>query len=121
MFERWIISMVISFVLKQLDKFVHAVDWTKVRADALARVAKFVPAFFKQEAEQIVNFVIDGVVAVLSAQADLQAVLDLLAASKWQEAGDALIALLKKIWLPQVAGHKYAAVVEKCLDNVCAA
>lgn len=101
MLERWVIGMVISFVLRQVAKFKHDIDWAKVKADVDVRVRELIPGdWFDDEAVLAVNVVLDMVVAALSAQEDLERLLTLLAASDWQGAALALKELLLKVWSP---------------------
>ncbi len=101
MLERWIIGMVISFVLRQVAKFKHDIDWNKVKSDLDLRVRALVPGdWFDDEAVLAVNVVLDMVKSALSAQSDLEAILTLLAASDWQGAALALKDLLLKVWNP---------------------
>ena len=107
MFERWLVGMVISFVLRQVAKFKSQINWTQVKADLEVRVRALVPGdFFDGEAVALCNVVIDGVVSVLSAQADLEAILTKLAASDWQGALDSVVALLKKLWASPTVHQK---------------
>lgn len=109
MLERWLVSLVVSFVLRQLAKFRGEVDWAKVRADMNVRVKAIVPgSWFDDEACYIANALLDGVVAVLASSADLENILNLLAAGQWQAAYEALKDLLLRIWSPVGASAKKA-------------
>ena len=118
MFEKWLIGMVISFVLRQVAKFKSQIEWAKVKADLELRVRALVPGeFFDSEAVALCNVVVDGVVAVLSAQADLESILTKLAASDWDGALAAVVALLKKLWAtPTVHQKKVLAALGEDLS-----
>jgi hypothetical protein len=99
MLEKWLIGIVISFILRQLAKFQSSLDWTKVKADAEARVRALVPGtWFDQEAADICKIVLDAAEKALSSTTDLQAILQCLATSNWNGAYDLLKDLLLKIW-----------------------
>lgn len=99
MLEKWLIGIVISFILRQLDKFKTTIDWTKVKVDAEARVRALVPGtWFDQEAVDVCNIVLAAAEKALSSTTDLQAILQCLATSNWNGAYDLLKDLLLKIW-----------------------
>lgn len=104
MLERWLISIVISFVLRQLAKFKQDVDWGKVRADMDARIRALVPgSWFDNEAVALCNSVLDGVIFVLGSSESIETILRLLAESKWEDAAAALKDLLMSVWIPRGA------------------
>jgi hypothetical protein len=101
MFEKWLIGMVVAFVLRQVAKFRDTIDWAKVKADLDARVTALVPGvFFDSEAVALVNALLDRIVMVLGDTADLQKILDALAASDWAGAYAALLVLIQHAWTP---------------------
>lgn len=109
MLERWLINIVISFVLRQLARFKGDIDWAKVRADMNARVAALVPgSWFDDEACYLANALLDGVLVVLGSSAELEKLLQLLAASNWSGAFDALKDLLTRVWIPTGGSAKKA-------------
>lgn len=104
MFDKILIGMVINFVLRQLDKFTHAIDWAKVKADLEPRIRDLVPGrFFDDEAVAACNRVIDLVAAALASQADIDAILHLLAAQDWAGAFAKLRDLVLHVWSPSTA------------------
>lgn len=106
MLQNWIISLVISFVLRQIDKFKETIDWAKVRLDLDVRVRALVPGtFFDAEAVAIADWLLDSVIYVLSAQGHLQSVLTKLATSDWAGALAELKELLADLW-SQVGPHQ---------------
>ena len=68
----WIVNMVVAFVLRQVAKYAGSTDWEKVKADALARFAKMVPAGLMPTVTDIVDAVVDVVAAALADTEDLQ-------------------------------------------------
>ncbi len=99
----WILNLVIAFAIRQLAKFSKSIDWGKVKTDLAIRIADLVPGtFFDAEAIAGANMLLDGLAATLSATADIEAILKLLATDKFAEAMQALKDLLLKIWVPQI-------------------
>lgn len=93
-----ILKLVIGFILRQIAKFAESTDWTKIKADALARIADLIPGtFFDQAACDLVAGVIDACALALKDAADLKAFADALNAKDWAGALDALEDLLQKI------------------------
>lgn len=99
MYRMIIGKIVISFILRQLEKFRLSTDWSLVRADMHARVAAMVPGdWFDDEAQKLADFLLDGVIAVLEAQASMQQVLEALADKRWDKALAELQDLLILSW-----------------------
>lgn len=84
---KYVIEMVIAFVLTQLARFRTATDWTKLRAEAEVFVRANVPGtVFDDVAVSVCNAVIDGLEAALPAKpANLASAYGLLDARKWDE------------------------------------
>lgn len=107
MLERWAISMAISFIMRQLSKFLESINWETVKADLAARVRDLVPgSWFDSEAVAVAMAMVDAVAAILSASSELESVLKLLADQKWQDAWQVLRDLIMKQWQPQSAAEK---------------
>ena len=99
MYRVIVAKIVIGFVLRQVDKFREATDWSLVRADMHQRVAMMVPGdWFDDEAQRVADFLLDGVIAVLEAQADLQQLLEAVADKRWDKAVAELQDLLVGSW-----------------------
>lgn len=113
MIQRIVLSFLISFVLKQLEKFKEAIDWSKVKADVDVRVRALIPGtWFDDDAVKLVNTVLDALAKVLSSSDKMKALLELLAAQKYAEAAQALKDLLLGVWtLSAVAEEKSARAV----------
>lgn len=110
MLEKWLVGVVIAFVLRQLAKFKDTVDWVKVKADLDLRVRALVPGtWFDDEAAAIVGLVMDRVIAVLSQGDQVKVILELLAAEQWAAALVALKDLLLGGWVPEGAAMKKGA------------
>lgn len=99
MYRVIVAKLVISFILRQVDKFREATDWEMVRADMHQRVALMVPGdWFDDEAQRVADFLLDGVIAVLRAQADLEQLLQAVAEKRWDAALAELQDLLVGSW-----------------------
>ena len=109
MLEKWIVSIVISFVLRQVAKFKDQTNWVTLRADFEARARDIMPKkWLDEEAVAVVDLVLDKLQAVLSATADLEHLLRLVAAEDWPGA----LAALKDLLLAALpAGSKAALAV----------
>ena len=99
MFNKMILRLVISYIIKALAKFGTTTDWDLVKADAANRVAALLPGtWFDAEAIAICNAVIDAVANVLTKSAGWQKVLDAVAAQDWPAAMNAVKELLTSVW-----------------------
>jgi hypothetical protein len=93
---RLVIPLVISLVLRQLEKFGEAIDWSKVKADVEPRVRKIVPGTILDDAA--VTFIL-GIISAFETtlkDEDLKIVLELLAKKDYLAAGQKLIDIIKE-------------------------
>ncbi len=105
MLEKWLVSIVISFVLRQIAKFKDQTNWATVRADLETRVKDLVPGtWFDAEAVALVDLVMDKLQAILSATDVLRDILEKVAAEDWAGA----MVLLKDLLLAALASHAVA-------------
>ena len=124
MIERWAISIVISFILRQLAKFQKTIDWAKVKADLKPRIEQLVPGtWFDDEVVAICNLVLDRAAEVLAQGDAIEIILKLLADAKWQEAAAALKDLLLGGFVPHPkntvkAGAKVQAALSQASGSV---
>lgn len=103
MIQKIVISFVISFVIKQLEKFGDKVNWAKVKHDAELRVRALMPGnWFDDEAAYVVNLVLAGVQDLCEEGDQLKKILKLVAGKKYAEA----VALVKELLLALWAEHK---------------
>lgn len=92
---KWVISYLIGFVMRQLATFQHSIDWTKVKTDLDVRLRAMIPGqILDNEAVLILNTALDEIAKMLASTDKLQAILNLLAAEKWVEAGQELLTML---------------------------
>lgn len=96
----WIVNMVVAFVLRQVSKYAGSTDWEKVKADALARVAKVVPAALMPTVTDVVDAVVDVVAAALADTEDLNKVVALVIAGDMAGAVTALVELIVNVVHP---------------------
>jgi hypothetical protein len=91
MINKWVIGFVISFILRQLEKWQLTVDWEKVKADLKPRIEALIPgSWFDQSAVDLVFTFIDVVADVLAATGEIEAILKLVGEQKYQEAWEKL-------------------------------
>lgn len=99
MFDRVITSVVISFLLRQIEKFQKTIEWAVVKVDAEKRVRALVPGtWFDDEAVVAVNYIIDTMQTALGATEEFDAILKLLADKEYENAGLKLKDLLVCSW-----------------------
>jgi methionyl-tRNA formyltransferase len=92
-------GFVISFVLKQLEKFESKIDWEKVKADIDVRVRALVPGtWFDDEAVELANTVIDAIAKIMASSGQTKNILSLVANKKYSEAGKIIQDLVLKAW-----------------------
>lgn len=108
MIQRMVIGFVISFILKQLQKFEKSVKWDLVKTDLAIRVRALVPgAWFDDEAVAVCNVIVDAAERILEQGDNMKNLLDLLAAQRYQAA----VEQLKAILLGALRGVKGSALV----------
>lgn len=91
MLNKWIIGFVIGFIMRQLEKWRETVNWETIKADLKPRIEALVPGeWFDDQAIALVFAFIDVVADVLSATGEIESILNLLAAQKYQEAWEKL-------------------------------
>ncbi len=92
----WVVSIVISFVLRQIAKFTTKIDWKKLEADLDERIRKIFPiAWFDEDAIALVNTTMEIIKKVLGESDQLKEILELLAEEKFTTAVQVLIKLIK--------------------------
>lgn len=102
MLQKWVVSLVISFVLRQLAKYQDQIDWAKVKADFEKRAADLMPGFwFDDEVKALAGLVIDACQEVLSEGDQIEKLLKALALGEWDVALLALKELLLNAWKPK--------------------
>ena len=94
--QSWLISIVISFVLRQIEKFNNTIDWKKVEADLDEKIRAIIPGkWFDDEAVALVNIVLATIKAVLLEKDHLKEILVLISEQKFSAAAQLLIKLIK--------------------------
>lgn len=111
----WVIAMVISFLMRQLSKWKESLDWAKVKADVAARVRALVPGeWFDDDAVEYTMILLGVIEDVLNKTGELEEILNLVAAAKWQEAWEKLRDLILGNFEP--ANEKEEAVKQMVAD-----
>lgn len=116
MIQKWVISMAISFVMRQIGKWGTSIDWAKVKKDVADRIAALVPGeWFDAEATAAVLAFVDVAQKVLAATEDLQKIVQLVVENKIPEAWSALRQLILSAWDPASPAEQMAySCVEAC-------
>jgi hypothetical protein len=86
--------------MRQLSKWKEGVDWAKVRRDLEDRIRAMIPSWIADEAVRWAMVIVDVVEAVLQAKADIDAILQHLANSEFQEAWARLRQLILDNFVP---------------------
>ena len=91
--ERWLISALITFVLRQVKKFTNGVQWEKLIEDATNRVADLLPGeWLDREAKGYVETILYTAQHALSDERRLNNLLELLADESIDDKPDYLAA-----------------------------
>jgi len=110
MLDRWIVNLVLMFVLKEIDTFRDENEWAKLREDADALIRRLMPGtFFDPAAAAVVVSLIHGIEKVLAAPSELEDIARLLSAGDYQTAIESLKRLLISRWWPTGVADKRAA------------
>lgn len=90
-FSTWLVSLAISFAVRQAERFGEQTDWEKVKADLSARVAKLVPGEFLDEAAvALLVRCIEKIEGALSSPAKLKLLLEHTSKGEWLAAFEVL-------------------------------
>lgn len=93
----WLATMAITFVIRQINKFGEATDWTKVKADADARIRDLVPGtFFDEFAVAFLNKVIDLAAEMTKDEEAMKQLAMLIAEGKLQDAINFMMAWIRQ-------------------------
>lgn len=117
MVQKIILKIVLSFVMRQLEKFREAIDWDKIEKDLDERVKKIIPGtWFDEEAVHCVKIAFDAIKFTLGQGDNLKQIIQLLVAKKNDEA----LALLKKLILGAWGSLTLSAQEEKVKELLVA-
>jgi len=115
MVQKWILSLAVSFFMRQLARWQDEIDWALVKEDLDTRIRALVPGeWFDQTAVDVIHTLVDVAASVLSATETLRAVIDLLANKDFQGAWTTLRQLILDSWQPAGESEQvmYAYVAE---------
>ncbi len=91
MLNRFVVNLIISFILKQISKVHDKIDWVALKAEVDAKVRDLVPGtWFDDEAVRLIDTILAACEQVLTSHDELKAILQLLAAEKYDDAGEKL-------------------------------
>lgn len=113
--ERMVISFVISFVMRQLEKFQTSIDWAQVQKDLDERIRALVPGtWFDDDIVNCVNIALTAVKTAMSQSDKIHSILTLIAEAKTEDAVMALKDLVLGSWSNfSVAGMDARALLEE--------
>jgi hypothetical protein len=114
----WIVTMVVTFILRQVAKYSENTDWNKVKADLHTRLASLVPAWLLPTVDEVIDEVLDVVAAALTETEALKDIAQKAIAGDIPGALAALIALVGKLIHP--AKGKVLAALETCQASMAA-
>lgn len=115
MIQKWVISMAITFMMRQLAKWQKGIDWPKVKADLAERVRALIPGeWLDAEAVSLMETLVDAAAAVLAANEVLEQIINLVVAGKYQDAWAILRDLLLKHLRPIAGSQKLVSCIESC-------
>lgn len=114
MFHKIIVSVVVSFILRQMEQFGANFNWQMFEQDMEARIRLLVPgAWFDDAAVDLMHKCLEVVRNGLRDQGSMQAVLSALAHKDMAAAGEAIRALL----MSALSSGAFAAAEEKDLQG----
>lgn len=101
MFQKWVLGLVVSFVVRQVAKLEDSIDWAGLKAKLDARVRVLIPGtWFDDEAAALVAVVLGRAEEVLNDSEAIAQIVRFAGEEKWQAAVDALKDLLLAGWEP---------------------
>lgn len=115
MMQKMVISFVISFVMRQLEKFQTTIDWNQVQKDLDDRIRALIPGtWFDDEAVSYVNIALTAIKSALGQGDAIKNILTLLADQKNTDAVNALKSLVLNSWSNfSVAGVDTKSLIEE--------
>jgi hypothetical protein len=92
----FLISLIVSFVVRQIIKFGRDTDWHKVKYDAGVRIRELIPGeWFDDEFVSLAHCVIDAVSDALNDENNWIELLTLIMEKKWPQVLDLLTRWVK--------------------------
>ncbi len=84
---KFILNMLIGFVIRALVKWGEAIDWALVKQDAAERIRALVPGImFDDEVVKLANLLFDAAAKITGEAEAIQNIVELMAAGKFDEA-----------------------------------
>lgn len=106
-FEKMLLGVAVSFILRQAAKFGAETNWETVKEDLEIRARDIIPGdFFDDEVVELMDSVVTAASVVLQSTAELEAITNLLTEKKWTKAGEAFKALVIASWKPESESEK---------------
>lgn len=102
MLQKWLINLGLGFAVRALAKWGAKIDFVKVKADLMIRVAKLIPGdFLDDEASALLGKIVDVLAALLQKE-ELEKVVAMAAAGQLKELISYLKQLVIDAYLPKV-------------------
>jgi len=90
-----IIAFLAPFIIRQIDKYGHEIDWAKVKSDAEIRIRVLVPGkFFDAPAVDLANRVIDAAAGLMQNDEEMKKIVEMCKQGRYLEAIKELAAFL---------------------------
>lgn len=124
--QRWavahLVDATIYFVVRQVTKFSHELDWRKVEEDWAARARKALPGeWIDDEGAAFTVAILEGCRAALGNRVAMDAILKEVAEKDWMSAAAELKKLIVGTWSPtSEAGQKTFALLKEQVGGVAA-
>lgn len=100
MIQKLVVSFMISFVMRQLEKFHSSLDWDKIKRDLDERIRLMMPgSWFDDEAVLVANTALDMLRSVLEQGDNIKRLLELLTAKNYDDAAR----MMKEIMLGRLS------------------
>ncbi len=91
MLEKMVMSLVVPFVFRQLDKYKGAIDWQKVQDDLNKKIHEILPyPLLDSTADELVSVAIKAIKAALAQDDAFKSIIQALIEKNWSLAFDAL-------------------------------
>lgn len=113
--QGWVISAVLSFLIRQIGKYGASLDWDKVKADAHKRIDDLLPDWLEPAFESLADGILDAAKEALSKDSDLLAIAQAVADGDLPAACRLLLDLVKEVASPSADVAK--AGLQTLLDD----
>lgn len=115
MIQKLVMGFVISFVMRQLEKFRESIDWDLIKKDLDDRVRQMMPgSWFDDEAVIVVNAAVDLMRSALEQGNTIKHLLELLSAQKY----DVAMTVIKDCVMGKLSGTNLSSTETAIKDSM---